>query len=293
MELIYILALEVFIIMTIFNIFSLWYSIFLTILLVGGIWIFFKNKDKLIYIVPILLVIRVLLCIHFNDSERLDIVKMKVEVNNGMGQIIKIDNRYPKIKSYTFIPEIPNGKYMILAEIAKIENREGMQYFYINKITEEKIEKSWLKNYFENNVKKFIKNGNSEFKRVYRAVILGEGKQLTRTMRKEFSYVGISHLMALSGLHIGIILGICGFISKKLPIPRKDRYIFMLCFLSIYFFGVKHSPSLIRAYIMALIFIGGKIFYEDVDAAKSLAAAFIGGIFAVSYTHLFLLQMIF
>lgn len=279
MELIYILALEVFIIMTIFNIFSLWYSIFFTVLIVGGIWIFFKNKDKLIYVVPILLVIRILLCIHFNDSERLDIVKIKVEVNNGMGQIIKIDNRYPKIRSYTFIPEIPNGKYMILAEIAKIENRKDMQYFYINKITEEKIEKSWLKNYFENNVKKFINNGNSEFKRVYRAVILGEGKELTRTMRKEFSYVGISHLMALSGLHIGIILGVCSFISKKLPISRKNRYIFMLCSLTIYFFGVKHSPSLIRAYIMAVIFIVGKIFYEDTDASKSLAAAFIGGIF--------------
>lgn len=279
MELIYILALEVFIIMTIFNIFSLWTSIFLTVLIVCGIWIFFKSKDKLIYIIPILLIVRLLLCIHFNDSKRLDIVKMKVEVNNGMGRIIKIDNRYPKIKSYTFIPEIPNGKYMILAEIAKIENRENMQYFYINKITEEKIEKNWLKNYFENNAKKFIENGNPQFKRVYRAVILGEGKQLTRNMRREFSYVGISYLMALSGLHIGIILGICSFISKKLPISRKNRYIFMLCFLTIYFFGVKHSPSLIRAYIMALIFIGGKIFYEDIDATKSLAVAFIGGIF--------------
>lgn len=55
-----------------------------------------------------------------------------------MGNIIKIDNRYPKIKSYTFIPEIPDGKYMILAEIAKIEDRDSMQYFYINKITDEK-----------------------------------------------------------------------------------------------------------------------------------------------------------
>ncbi len=30
---------------------------------------------------------------------------------------------------------------------------------------------------------------------------------------------------------------------------------------------------------MAVIFIVGKIFYEDTDASKSLAAAFIGGIF--------------
>ncbi|MHD0317990.1 ComEC/Rec2 family competence protein [Fusobacterium sp. THCT1E2] len=279
MELIYILALEVFIIVTIFNIFSLWISIFLTVLVVTGMYIFFKKKDKFIYVIPVLLVIRILLCIHFNDLERLEIVKMKVEIKNGMGNIIKIDNRYPKIRSYTFIPEIPDGKYMILAEIAKIENRDDMQYFYINKITDEKIEKSWLKNYFENNVKKFVADGSPEFKRVYSAVILGKGKQLTRSMRREFNYVGISHLMALSGLHIGIILGICGFISKKLPVSRKNKYIFMLASLTIYFLGVKHSPSLIRAYIMAVIFIGGKIFYEDIDASKSLAAAFIGGIF--------------
>ena len=161
MELIYILALEVFIIVTIFNIFSLWISIFLTVLVVTGMYIFFKKKDKFIYVIPVLLVIRILLCIHFNDLERLEIVKMKVEIKNGMGNIIKIDNRYPKIRSYTFIPEIPDGKYMILAEIAKIENRDDMQYFYINKITDEKIEKSWLKNYFENNVKKFIADGSS------------------------------------------------------------------------------------------------------------------------------------
>lgn len=96
MELIYILALEVFIIITIFNIFSLWISIFLTVMLVSGVYIFFKKKDKLIYIIPILLVIRILLYIHFNDLERLEIVKMKVEIKNGMGNIIKIDNRYPK-----------------------------------------------------------------------------------------------------------------------------------------------------------------------------------------------------
>ncbi len=279
MELIYVLALEVFLIMIIFNIFSLWTSIFFSVILISAIWIFFKKKNNIIYIVPILLIIRILFSMHFNDNEKFEIVKMKVEINNGMGKIIKIDNRYPKIKSYTFIPEISDGKYIILAEVAKVENNKNMQYFYINKITEEKIKKSWLKKYFEGNVNKFIDNGSPEFKRVYKAVILGEGKYLSRNMRKDFSYVGISHLMALSGLHIGIILLVCEFISKKLLFSRQNRYIFVLGALTIYFFGVKQSPSMVRAYIMAMIFIMGKIFYEDIDASKSLAIAFIGGVF--------------
>lgn len=47
-ELIYILALEVFIIITIFNIFSLWISIFLTVMLVSGVYIFKKKINLFI-----------------------------------------------------------------------------------------------------------------------------------------------------------------------------------------------------------------------------------------------------
>ncbi|MDU1910805.1 ComEC/Rec2 family competence protein [Fusobacterium sp.] len=69
------------------------------------------------------------------------------------------------------------------------------------------------------------------------------------------------------------------FFFQKDAYYKEEQIYFYAVFLEYIFFGVRHSPSLIRAYIMALTFITGKIFYENIDAAKSLAAAFIGGVF--------------
>ncbi|MDO4589276.1 MAG: ComEC/Rec2 family competence protein, partial [Fusobacterium sp.] len=65
----------------------------------------------------------------------------------------------------------------------------------------------------------------------------------------------------------------------KFSFSRKMRYIIILVGITLYFLGLKHSPSLIRAYIMGVIFIFGKLLYEDLDLEKSLAISFIISVF--------------
>ena len=48
----------------------------------------------------------------------------------------------------------------------------------INSLTSiEKLEDSFLEKYFENRVEGFIEKGDRYFKRVYRAIILGESRE--------------------------------------------------------------------------------------------------------------------
>ena len=175
--------------------------------------------------------------------------------------------------------ELADGKYNALGEFKELEKKENIDIISINRLDVEKLEDSFLEKYFENRVEGFIEKGDRYFKRVYRAIILGESREIPKELKEKFNYVGVSHLFALSGLHIGIIIGVISFISSKFSISRDKRYWVILIGLTLYFLGIKHSPSLIRAYIMGVIFLFGKILYENIDIEKSLAVSFIGSLF--------------
>lgn len=55
------------------------------------------------------------------------------------------------------------------------------------------------------------------------ALILGDRSGLSATTRRDFSRSGVSHLLALSGLHMTIVMGMLGWILKKLGIPKMAR----------------------------------------------------------------------
>ena len=95
-------------------------------------------------------------------------------------------------------------------------------------------------------------------------------------MREKFNYIGISHLMALSGFHIGLVISIISFLlPTKLPIKKRERNLFLLVTLTLYYLGIEHSPSLDRAYIMGVVYLLGKIFDENTELIKTLAVSFV------------------
>ncbi|MDR3258330.1 MAG: ComEC/Rec2 family competence protein, partial [Fusobacteriaceae bacterium] len=66
---------------------------------------------------------------------------------------------------------------------------------------------------------------------------------------------------------------------KKIPVKKEKKYFLILVSITIYFLGVKNSPSLTRAYTMVLISLIGKLCYENVDIEKSLTFSFFVSIF--------------
>ena len=56
------------------------------------------------------------------------------------------------------------------------------------------------------------------------ALILGDRSGLSATSRRDFNRSGVSHLLALSGLHMTVVMGIVGWILKKLGVPKTVRY---------------------------------------------------------------------
>lgn len=279
MEITYILLGEILGILLLFQFFSSWIVISITLFSLGIVYFFTKKKSILIYIIPILFVIRLVFGVHSGDFDYLENIRLKVELNRGIGKVLKIDNKNLKNLTFIYLSELADGKYNVLGDFKELEKKENVDIISINRLEVEKLEDSFLEKYFKNRVESFIEKGDRYFKRVYRAIILGESREIPKELREKFNYVGVSHLFALSGLHIGLIIGVISFISGKFSISRDKRYWVILIGLTLYFLGIKHSPSLIRAYIMGVIFLFGKIFYENIDIEKSLAVSFFVSLF--------------
>ena len=105
------------------------------------------------------------------------------------------------------------------------------------------------------------------------ALFLGERSSLSDTVRRDFSRSGVSHILALSGLHVTVLFGLLELLLRALRLPKKPRAI-LLSFLSIgYLIMTGCSPSATRAVIMLLITYLALVFSEESDALTSLGFA--------------------
>ena len=84
------------------------------------------------------------------------------------------------------------------------------------------------------------------------ALILGETGTIDKESRQEFSAAGIAHVLALSGLHVGIIALIVWILLFPLDYLRQQKLRLVLTLVSIALFAVFTglSPSVVRSAVM-------------------------------------------
>ncbi len=108
---------------------------------------------------------------------------------------------------------------------------------------------------FRNNL---IKNlAESGFKKeelaVVHALILGQQQDISPEIMKDYQYAGVIHILSVSGLHVGFIMLLVGFILK--PIPKNKignifRLVVTLLFLWLFAIVTGMSASVIRSVTM-------------------------------------------
>ncbi|MGL4392110.1 MAG: ComEC/Rec2 family competence protein, partial [Fusobacteriaceae bacterium] len=138
-----------------------------------------------------------------------------------------------------------------------------------------KIEKNLPEKLLEARADKILKNSSYAQKNLFKGVVLGIKEPVSKRIKNLFINTGTAHLLAISGLHIGIILFILSQGLTKLKIGKRNKNIIILVVITFYFYGIRSSPSVERAYMMAAILLLGNIFYENYSMKKSLALSFI------------------
>ena len=119
-----------------------------------------------------------------------------------------------------------------------------------------KLDKLWILNKGNAlySLKRIIINRINKIDNPYlNTFILGDNSKLTDGVLNSYRTNGISHLFALSGMHIGLIVLVLEFLLHKFN--SKNKFIIIMVIL-FYFFLTNYSKSIIRAgllYIMLLL----------------------------------------
>ena len=91
--------------------------------------------------------------------------------------------------------------------------------------------------------------------------ILGDKTYINDNVIKSYQENGISHLFAISGMHISLLSTIILRILKSLKIQEQKRYYIASLFLLLYLLLVGLSPSVLRGVIFFYLFSINNIYY--------------------------------
>ncbi len=108
------------------------------------------------------------------------------------------------------------------------------------------------------------------------AMLLGRREGLTSEMRHLYSGVGASHVLALSGLHLGILFGIFNFCLMRVLACAPLRYTlgcFTIFVMWAYALVAGLPVSLVRASVMMSLFLVSQIRFSGVNGWHYLGVA--------------------
>ena len=103
-----------------------------------------------------------------------------------------------------------------------------------------------------------------------KGILLGETTEIEEEVKEDFRISNISHILAVSGMHITyVIIGIKILFQSKLG-KRKTKFIIII-FLLLYMCITGFTPSIVRASIMGILVIGAEILHRKNDIWNSIA----------------------
>lgn len=122
-------------------------------------------------------------------------------------------------------------------------------------------------------IREHFKNKNSDNAALALALITGDKSLLSAEIKEEFKLCGASHLMAVSGLHLSIVVSGIYFLLKRLRIPKYPR-VFVTLFVIVFYSALTgFSKSVVRAGIMLAVLLIGNLFHQRADSLNSLGLA--------------------
>ncbi len=104
------------------------------------------------------------------------------------------------------------------------------------------------------------------------ALVLGDKSLLSQDLRKSFGAAGAMHVLAVSGLHVGIILELLLFLFGRIPkvFTKKRALILALLVLWTYAMIIGFPPSVVRATLMFTLLSIGRLTSEQSDSLNIL-----------------------
>ena len=130
----------------------------------------------------------------------------------------------------------------------------------------------------------FKSNMNKESSALFSAVVLGNRGDLSATVKRDSTRVGVSHALALSGMHITIIATLLGFLLTFVRIPRALKTVIMIFGIFFFVLLTGMSESAMRAGLMMSLYYLFKMSGKRTDSVTALFLAVT--IICASYSYM-------
>lgn len=107
------------------------------------------------------------------------------------------------------------------------------------------------------------------------ALILGEKQDLNTDVVKKFQIVGVVHVLAISGLHVGFIMAMIFAILTVLRINRMHRLWILILVLIVYIIMIRFKTPVIRAATMGVLYLIGRMMERRISIYNIICSAMI------------------
>ena len=116
------------------------------------------------------------------------------------------------------------------------------------------------------NIKDLIhKDFNKNVSGTLLGILLGYTGEIKEDIKEHFTESNVSHIFAISGMHIGYLVYFFSFLLKKIKGKRQSNIICVLIVL-LYFKIIGFFPSITRAVIMVVFVLVSKLIYRKNDS---------------------------
>ena len=124
------------------------------------------------------------------------------------------------------------------------------------------------------NIKENLTNGlTNENADIAYSSLFGETYVLSESQNLNFQLAGVSHLLAVSGMHIVIIVAILNKFFDLVRIKKWYRLVAMTIILFLYLYMCNFTISALRATIMAIVLLFAPLVRREYDALSSIGFA--------------------
>ena len=160
-----------------------------------------------------------------------------------IGKVVKVNGKYKSLDNMKF-ENFDYGRYI------RSIGYEGL--IYIDKYEIINNSNIYL---FIGNIKEYIKD---TFRYLYKeksdfinSIILGKKEYLSEEEKEIFTRTGTSHIIAISGLHTGLLCGMIAFIMGG--INRYYKLVILSMLMILYSLMVGSSPSIVRSIFFMIV----------------------------------------
>jgi len=221
------------------------------------------------------------------EKEYYDLYKVKILNSNNLNVFIQVNKKSNQLEYGDKV--LINGEYVKPSNQRNYGGYDDSRYLktlkVVGRVKANKIEVLAKKQQniilqFGNTIsckieEKIDVNFKEENAAILKGLLLGNTADIEDDVKEDFQVSNISHVLAISGMHVGyIILGIKMLLQKLLG-KRKTKII-TIVILIFYSFITGFSASITRAVIMSSIALGAGIVYRKNDIWNTISISLLG-----------------